>query len=867
MRFKDIPIQRKLMIIILLTSVIVMLLMRSTFFLYEFLTFRQTTVRQLSTLGEVIAANSTAALAFDNRDDASDTLSALQAEPHIVAAGLYDTEGKLFSQYPTDLGTNTLPSAIGPDGYHFESGQLSGFKSVLRGDKRLGTLYLKLDTKTVMHDWLLATIGIAVAVMTLVLLLVYFVSKTLQKQISQPILSLADTARTISTQRDYGVRATKVGNDEIGLLTDAFNQMLTRIHEQNRELQDSERRFRALIEHSADSIAVIAADNKITYLSPSVSKVEGYSAEELIGRNGLENTHPDDVKHVQECVRELLRHPGQPIPIVWRRRHKDGRWVWLEGVASNLLDDPAINGIVTNYRDITERKHAEETAAREQERFRLIFETVPVGITLTTKHPDGQVSRIINDALLRISGLTREQDAQPGIYRRLRHPDESLLQDDLYGQVEAGKLNEFSIEKRYLRLDGSVAWVVFSLQRRTFEDGRSEELTTIVDITERKQAEEAVSQSEARYRTLFDTMIEGFCTIEVLFDDTEKPIDYRFLEINPAFEKQTGLTNAQGKLMRQLAPDLEEHWYQIFGKVAQTGEPVHFENEARALGRFYYVSAYRIGGPESRKVGILFNDITKRKQDEAEIKKLNSTLEQRVRDRTTQLEAANKELEAFSYSVSHDLRAPLRHIGGFADLLRQTSLASLNESGQRYLNIIAEAAKKMGSLIDDLLVFSRMGRTEMRQTTVQTSALISEVLSEMDRDLEGRKIVWNINPLPDVQGDRAMLKQVWVNLISNAVKYTRHREEAVIGINCRKNETGDWVFSVQDNGAGFDMQFVGKLFGVFQRLHRPEEFEGTGVGLANVQRIIHRHGGRVWAEGAVNAGATFFFSIPNQIKI
>lgn len=866
MRLKDIPIQRKMMIILLLISVIVMVLMRSTFFLYEFYTFRQTTARQLSTLGEVIAANSTAALAFDNRDDASDTLSALQAEPHIVAAALYDTDGKLFSQYPTNLKTNTLPPVIGADGYKFVDGKLLLFKSVNRGGKQLGTLYLELDTKTVMHEWLLAMIGIAVAVMTLVLLLVYFVSRSLQKQISQPILSLAETARTISIDQDYSVRAVKAGNDEIGLLTDAFNLMLTRIHEQNGKLRDSERRFRALIEHSADSIAVISADNKITYLSPSVTKVEGYSSEELIGRNGLDNTHPDDVAHVEECVRQLLQFPGRPIPVVWRRQHKDGRWLWLEGVATNLLDDPAINGIVTNYRDITERKYAEEKAAREQERFKLIFDTVPVGITLTTKQSDGQVSRIINDALLRISGLSREEDAQPGIYRRLRHPDESPRQDELYAQVEAGKLSEFSMEKRYLRLDGTVAWAVFSLQRRTFEDGRSEELTTVVDITERKQAEEAVRESETRYRILFDTMIEGFCTIEVLFDDAGKPVDYRFLEINPAFERQTGMHNAQGRLMRDLAPELEESWFQIFGKVAQTGEPVHFENEARALGRFYYVSAYRIGGPGSRKVGILFNDITKRKQDEAEIKKLNSTLEQRVRDRTTQLEAANKELEAFSYSVSHDLRAPLRHIGGFADLLRQTSMNSLSESGQRYLNIIAEAAKKMGLLIDDLLVFSRMGRTEMRQTNVKTDALVAEVLAEMDRDLEGRKIIWNIKPLPDVQGDRAMLKQVWVNLLSNAVKYTRHREPAIIEVTSSGDHGGDRVFSVKDNGAGFDMQFVGKLFGVFQRLHRPEEFEGTGVGLANVQRIIHRHGGRVWAEGAVDAGATFYFSLPNQTK-
>ncbi len=246
----------------------------------------------------------------------------------------------------------------------------------------------------------------------------------------------------------------------------------------------------------------------------------------------------------------------------------------------------------------------------------------------------------------------------------------------------------------------------------------------------------------------------------------------------------------------------------------------------------------------------------------AEISKLRGTLEQRVQERTAQLEAANRELEAFSYSVSHDLRAPLRHIDGFVDMLRKSAQETLSATGRRYLDVISESAKRMGALIDDLLVFSRMGRAEMRRTNVNMDGLVAECISEMAQDLHGRAIEWDIAPLPEVNGDRAMLKQVWVNLISNAVKYSRDRSLAKIAVRSRELNARELEFSVQDNGAGFDMKYAGKLFGVFQRLHLNEEFEGTGIGLANVRRIILRHGGKIGAEGKINEGATFYFTLP-----
>jgi PAS domain S-box-containing protein len=264
------------------------------------------------------------------------------------------------------------------------------------------------------------------------------------------------------------------------------------------------------------------------------------------------------------------------------------------------------------------------------------------------------------------------------------------------------------------------------------------------------------------------------------------------------------------------------------------------------------ISVASWGTPNGTFFTAILRDITTRKQAEEVLK-----------GRTAELEASNKELEAFSYSVSHDLRAPLRHIDGFAEMMAEECASVLNADGRRYLGIISESVKQMGKLIDDLLAFSRMGRVGMHQTRVSMAELVKQVLQELAGEADGRNIEWNIHPLSDVRGDFSMLKQVWVNLLSNSIKYTRRCGLAKIDIGCsRKN--GELEFSVQDNGAGFDMKYAGKLFGVFQRLHRAEEFEGTGVGLANVSRIVARHGGRIWAQAKVDEGAIFYFTLPDS---
>jgi PAS domain S-box-containing protein len=251
------------------------------------------------------------------------------------------------------------------------------------------------------------------------------------------------------------------------------------------------------------------------------------------------------------------------------------------------------------------------------------------------------------------------------------------------------------------------------------------------------------------------------------------------------------------------------------------------------------------------------NDITERKRWEQEISALN----QELSNRSAQLEASNKELEAFAYSVSHDLRAPLRHMSGFTQLLQKSTATVLNEKSQRYVTIIQEAAKRMGNLIDDLLSFSRIGRAEAHKALVNLDQVVLEVLTEVRQQSEERKIAWKVGALPAWIVDRSMLRLALVNLISNAVKFTRTRPQAEIEIGCNRQAEDQVVIYVRDNGVGFDMKYSNKLFGVFQRLHSTEAFEGTGIGLATVQRIVHRHGGRVWAESTVDRGATFYFSL------
>jgi PAS domain S-box-containing protein len=377
------------------------------------------------------------------------------------------------------------------------------------------------------------------------------------------------------------------------------------------------------------------------------------------------------------------------------------------------------------------------------------------------------------------------------------------------------------------------------------------------------RSELMIRASELSYRRLFETAKDG---VMILDGETG-----RICDVNTFLTEllDYSLDEMVGQTVWDLRPfkGIESNETMLL-RLKKDGyvryEHLLLETKAgRKIGVEFVSNVYRAEDRDMIQCNV--RDITKQKQVEGQVLALNAELEQRVIKRTAQLQSANQELESFSYSVSHDLRAPLRHVMGFAKHLLEDAGPSLSEDNRGSLTAISRAAEQMEHLIDDLLDFARIGQSEIQKTEVDLDQLVEETLLDFEEETKGRSITWEIHPLPFVQADRALLRQALVNLISNAVKFTGTRAEARIEIGCAPNYEDGTVMFIRDNGAGFDPDYAERLFGVFQRLHTQEEFEGTGIGLANVQRIFNRHGGRIWAEGAVDHGATFYFSITEPI--
>jgi PAS domain S-box-containing protein len=381
------------------------------------------------------------------------------------------------------------------------------------------------------------------------------------------------------------------------------------------------------------------------------------------------------------------------------------------------------------------------------------------------------------------------------------------------------------------------------------------------DITERKIGEEALLRSENRFRKIFDSKMIGF-----LFSNASGDITLA----NDFFLEMVGYTQqdlSEGRVhwKKMTPPEYTDVDLLALEQIRTKGISTPFEKEyIRKDGSRIpvLICAASLEGHNPDQSVAYIMDITQRKKAEEEIKELNETLEKKVQERTHQLLLSNKELEAFSYSVSHDLRAPLRSVHGYSKMLEEDYQHQLDENAKRVLGIIQENAKRMGQLIDDLLAFSRLGRKEILKLPIDMTGLVNSVLAEISNLILHHAEI-KVHPLHPTLGDRPLINQVMFNYISNAVKYSAKRQKPFIEIKSAR-ENGEVIYSVSDNGTGFEMQYAHKLFGVFQRLHSSDEFEGTGVGLAIVNRIISKHGGRVWAEGALGKGATFYFSLPTK---
>ena len=575
--------------------------------------------------------------------------------------------------------------------------------------------------------------------------------------------------------------------------------------------------------------------------------------------------HPEDVAALRKVWAEALRTGVYAAE--FRVRDVGGRERWLVGrgrFASPLVDpvSPPARFFGVNF-DITERVHAQQILRASGERMRLAMEATGVGIwewNLTTNELrwDDQMFRIYGmeptadglvpyglwrDAVLATDVAEQERILQETV-RKLGH---SRREFRIRRHSDGECRHIQAVERVSLNAQGQAAWVV----------------GTNLDITERKQLEAVVRESEERFRTMANSMSQLAWIARA---------DGYIFWYNRRWYEYTGTTPEQmegwgWQSVHDPAnlPKVMERWQSAIASGVAFGMEFPLRG---ADGKFreFLTRGEPLKGPDGRVTQWFGTntDVDELKQAEEKIRLLNAGLEQRVSARTQELEAANKELEAFSYSVSHDLRAPLRAVNGFAGMVLTEFGAQLPERGKHYLERIQKGGLRMGLLIDDLLAFSRLSRQSVKWQTIDMGGLVESTWEELKLQREGREIECRVGALPECQGDLSLLKQVWVNLLSNAAKYTHGRAPAIIEVGCT-HESGEPVYFVRDNGAGFDMRFVHKLFGVFQRLHRAEEFEGTGVGLAIVQRIIHRHGGRVWAEGEVDRGATFYFTL-NQPK-
>jgi PAS domain S-box-containing protein len=558
--------------------------------------------------------------------------------------------------------------------------------------------------------------------------------------------------------------------------------------------------------------------------------------------SGLGLCHPW-LAGLRETATALVERPDEPL-----RR---------EIVSGGLCYAQTINYISETKRlrvygsDISESKRAEAAAAQ----LAAIVESSDDAII--GKDLNGVVTSW-NAGSERLFGYTADEMVGHPITRLIpsgRQQEET----EILGRIRRGKsVTHFDTER--VCKDGKMVSISVTVSPIKDSTGKIIGASKVArDITEQKRAEEARLASEACYRMLFDYAPDGI----VIVDSKGY-----YLNANASICRMLGYT--RDEIIGLNATDIV-----AAAEIPRIGEALDvirskadYQREwqlRRKDGAVFAVDTIAAAMPDGNLLAMI-RDITERKQAQAQIQQLNSELEQRVIERTAQLEAANKELEAFSYSVSHDLRAPLRAVDGFSQAVLEDYGPQLPEECRQDLQTIRNGAQKMGQLIDDLLTFSRLSRLPLSKSAVDTGKLVRSVLGELNYKQKGRQIDVRIAELPPCQAGPALLKQVWVNLLSNAVKYTGKREAAVIEIGCAR-EKGQNVYFVRDNGTGFDMKYAHKLFGVFQRLHRAEDYEGTGVGLAIVQRVVHRHGGRIWAESAVNNGATFYFTLEEETKL
>ncbi|PYS24868.1 MAG: hypothetical protein DMF72_03685 [Acidobacteria bacterium] len=622
------------------------------------------------------------------------------------------------------------------------------------------------------------------------------------------------------------------------------------------ERKRSEDRFRQVIERAPNGMVMVDQKGRIALVNVQIEKSFGYARDELLGQPiemlVPQRFHAHHLSYRDDFISNPTARPMGAGRDLYGLR-KDGSEFPVE-IGLNPLDTEQGTMVLGTIVDITERKQAEEKLRRSQEQLAGVIGSAMDAIIMID---EAQRIILFNSAAERMF-LYPTEDAigQPldrFIPERFRAMHNQHVEG--FGKTHVTRRSMGALGALYgLRADGEEFPIEASISQIESE---GKKLYTVIlrDISERKRADEALKE-QARILDLAPVLI--------------RDLNGRILFWNTGAEQMYGWTTAEAlkqvthHLFRTEFPRPEEEIKaRLLSRGHWEGELIHNTKDGRQLVIASHWVLHRDEQGKPKAILEVNNDVTERKQAEREVRRLNQELEQRVADRTAQLEAANKELEAFSYSVSHDLRAPLRHINGFSQALLEDYADRLDEDGKGHLKEVRSASQEMAKLIDDLLQLARVTRGEMRREEVNLSELARAVIEELKKTNGKRNVTIEIKEGLKTLGDKRLLRVMLNNLLGNAWKFTSHREQAEISFG-HKQQNGESFYFVRDNGAGFDMTYANKLFGAFQRLHTAGEFEGTGIGLATVQRIINRHGGRVWADGVVNEGAAFYFTLPNS---